>query len=566
MDVSDNIIVYEYEEEIMDRKIHYVGYYDKNIGEFKPIMSNNGKYINDDMFFPSVSKDGKYIVFSSRATNITTDDKRSCYSILDQGYDNCSDIYVYDLDIQISYMIKNGTDYLNGDSYVAKISGSGKSIVFESLATNILNFGNLQGCIKSNENTCINIYKYSMAVGTVSLISTLNDNYGGDGNSISPSISYDGRYITFQSTASNLVDESYNLNTCNNLSGEGIYLCSQIYLYDCNYNVLNVISTKDNVLFNNNSGNALINEQGNVIVYESYATNIEENYSRNLNIIAYDVIAQKNKIISKNNGIFNNRDSYLIDVSNDGKYVVYQSKSTNLNGIGNTSIYIYNYLNNKVSLFSSCQSDFIFARINNESLIYYDNEIMSMKIDVTAPYIMPNQEIFILKNSKTNLKDKIIVDDNLSDKIELYIADSLISNKVGEYLVDVAAVDEFANVGYETVKIIVLECDEEGPIFTDINEIKVLKGSTTLNLLNYIEAKDKVDGKTRIYIMDDGNLDLNKKGKYKIRIMSKDASENVSEKELYVVVYENINFSYYYELILILGIIAVIIFSIIKVK
>ena len=117
-----------------------------------------------------------------------------------------------------------------------------------------------------------------------------------------------------------------------------------------------------------------------------------------------------------------------------------------------------------------------------------------------------------------------------------------------------------------TIKLIVIEKDIEGPSFNDVKEIKILKGSSSLNLSSYIEAIDNVDGQTRIYIMDDGGLNLNVKGNYRVLLMSKDSSDNISYKEVKIIVYENFNFEYYYEIILILGLICVIIFSIIRVK
>ena len=62
-------------------------------------------------------------------------------------------------------------------------------------------------------NSCINIFKYTLITKSITLISTYSNNYGGDSNSINPSISYDGRYISFQSTSTNLGIKSYKYNT-----------------------------------------------------------------------------------------------------------------------------------------------------------------------------------------------------------------------------------------------------------------------------------------------------------------------------------------------------------------
>ena len=133
-------------------------------------------------------------------------------------------------------------------------------------------------------------------------------------------------------------------------------------------------------------------------------------------------------------------------------------------------------------------------------------------------------------------------------------------------MIEISARDEFGNVSNEKVNFIVIEEDNEGPIFNLNKEIKILKGSNTLNLSNYIDVIDKVDGKTKIYIIDDGNINLNVVGSYKLKLMSKDNSNNITYYEIEACVYENYDFKYYYEIILLLGVLVVIIFSIIKVK
>ena len=68
------------------------------------------------------------------------------------------------------------------------------------------------------------------------------------------------------------------------------------------------------------------------------------------------------------------------------------------------------------------------------------------------------------------------------------------------------------------------------------------------NLFLYINAEDKIDGDVRVYIVDDGNLDLNVTGTYNLKLMCKDTSDNVTYKKIKVIVYENYNFKYFYEI------------------
>ena len=563
IDESVNLYVYEYNFE----NKHYIGYLDKYSGEFKNILNEKDEYINSDMFFPSISNDGKYISFTSSATNIVNNNNIECYDIYREQYDYCSNIYIYNVQTSEFFIIKSGKNYLNGNSYVSKISGDGKSVVFESLATNNL-IPNNNICFEKGFNSCINIFKYTLITKSITLISTYSNNYGGDSNSINPSISYDGRYISFQSTSTNLGIKSYKYNSCVNVTETGEILCSHVYLVNTRTSSIDIITKNGDNLFNDNSGNPVISEDGQYVVYESYATNISDKFNYKSHVILFDVVKSENKIISCLGDKLNNRNNYLVSVSSDSKYIVYNTKSTNLNETGEVCLYVYNISNSKTSFISRINSNDIVSVVNDKCVQYYDNTLENLILDNTPPTIESDQEIYVVKDSMIKLEDKLKIDDNLSSKenIVINIDNNIILNAIGEYYIKIVALDEFDNQNSSFVKIIVIDEDTEAPVFNDINEIKILKGSSTLNLSNYIEAYDKVDGTTRIYIMDDGGLDLNSKGQYKVLLMSKDSSDNISYKEMKIVVYENFTFEYYYEIILILCLFGVIIFSIIRVK
>ena len=87
---------------------------------------------NDDSFSASISNSGDRIVFTSLATNLTTGDPDS------NGF---SDIYLYDAGTaQIHRLNKNylGLEAEGGLSDQATISGDGGTVVFRSLATNLI--------------------------------------------------------------------------------------------------------------------------------------------------------------------------------------------------------------------------------------------------------------------------------------------------------------------------------------------------------------------------------------------------------------------------------------------
>jgi hypothetical protein len=84
----------------------------------------------------------------------------------------------------------------NGRSLAPSISGDGRYIAFQSLATNLV-----PGIVSSAQQ----IYLYDRQTASISLISKGADGVEGDDGSIFPSISFSGRYVSYITNASNIV-------------------------------------------------------------------------------------------------------------------------------------------------------------------------------------------------------------------------------------------------------------------------------------------------------------------------------------------------------------------------
>ena len=98
----------------------------------------------------------------------------------------------------------------NGDSSLPSISGDGRYVVFVSEASNLLN---------DDENHASDVLLYDRETDALRWVSRGADGASANGESTSPVISADGRFVAFQSDASNLVcakrcpehDEDVNL-------------------------------------------------------------------------------------------------------------------------------------------------------------------------------------------------------------------------------------------------------------------------------------------------------------------------------------------------------------------
>ena len=103
--------------------------------------------------------------------------------------------------IQVS--VSSAGDQATGASWGPAISGDGRYVTFTSYATNLVIGG----------TTFNDVYVHDTITGDTAIVSTAADGTKGN-ESVStysgPSISSDGRYIAFQSSATNLVNDDNN--------------------------------------------------------------------------------------------------------------------------------------------------------------------------------------------------------------------------------------------------------------------------------------------------------------------------------------------------------------------
>ena len=107
------------------------------------------------------------------------------------------DIFLYDTQTQTTTLVSRSTDGdgTNGGSYDASISADGRYIVYHSTATDIA--GDLNGAIQD-------VFLYDTLTQTTTLVSRSTDSDGTNANSGGASISADGKYVVFWSSATDI--------------------------------------------------------------------------------------------------------------------------------------------------------------------------------------------------------------------------------------------------------------------------------------------------------------------------------------------------------------------------
>jgi hypothetical protein len=149
--------------------------------------STTGSQANGDSFNSNITPDGRFVVFESYASNLVPDDTS-----------RTGDIFVKDLKtgrlVRVS-TTSNGQE-ANGRSYSPSISSDGRLVAFRSDASNL---------VSNDTNGVGDIFVKNMLTGEIRLVSLNVDGILGNNHSFEPSISADGSTVVFRSYASNLV-------------------------------------------------------------------------------------------------------------------------------------------------------------------------------------------------------------------------------------------------------------------------------------------------------------------------------------------------------------------------
>jgi Tol biopolymer transport system component len=229
----------------------------------------------------------------------------------------------------------NGEPADGGGSYDTAISDNGRFVAFESIATNLP--GSLGG-------TFYQVYVRDLKKGTTKLISRLG---GGDpatgGDSTDPSISGNGRWVAFESDATNLPGT---------LSPD-----DQVYLKDRKTGALKLVGkTSGGTPADDDTEDPAISPDGKIVGFESEASNLPGGAGGDDESYVRDLRRGRTLLVSKSNsGDPANDDSTDVTLSANGRFVEFESYATNLPGsIGPsyTQVYLRDRKRGKTELIS----------------------------------------------------------------------------------------------------------------------------------------------------------------------------------------------------------------------
>jgi Tol biopolymer transport system component len=265
---------------------------------------------------PVISADGRYVAFTSQATNLDAADP-----------DPTPDIYVRDLQTSTTTLISRasgagGAKAAGTGSYGPAISTDGRFIAFYTDA------GNLDASV-ADGNGIHDVYRrdWNPPSAPPVTVRVSYDGAGGDANGIStrPSISADGRYVAFESGASDLLSEA-------DLNG-----WPDIFVRDLNPGGATVLASMTSSSDPSSGASALasISADGRFVAFESAASNlVEGDTNGKTDVFIRDLRPQPSfttlRVSVGTYAVQGNDASSDPAVSGDGRVVVFTSGATNL--------------------------------------------------------------------------------------------------------------------------------------------------------------------------------------------------------------------------------------------
>jgi Tol biopolymer transport system component len=267
-------------------------------------VASDGTQGNNISSGPALSADGRYVAFESFAANLVPGDTN--------GF---NDVFVRDRRTGTTSRVSVASDGTQGNGDVfdnVAISADGRFVAFESLASNL---------VPDDTNGTWDVFVRDRWAGTTSRVSVASD--GTQGNNVSyfrASISANGRWVAYMSAASNLVPDDTN----------GTW---DVFVRDRWAGTTTRVSVgTDGTQGNDFSWIPVISADGRYVAFESRASNLVPGDTNGANdvILRDQQTGTTTRISVATNGVQGNDFSAGAGISADGRYVGFHSLATNL--------------------------------------------------------------------------------------------------------------------------------------------------------------------------------------------------------------------------------------------
>jgi Tol biopolymer transport system component len=263
--------------------------------------------------YPCISADGRHVAFDSLATNLVPGDTNGK-----------ADVFLRDLwtgQTQRVSVSSSGSQS-NGDSMAPSISADGRYVAFHSNGNNL---------VSGDTNTTWDVFVYDRVNGTQELISISTGGTSGNNQSGWPHLSGDGRFVCFDSYASNLFNGDTNGG-------------SDALVRDRLTGITELASVNSlGIQANAGSGNTHISPDGQFVLFASYATNLDPSGTPPGGSYVHDRrIGSTERVSISNSGQPAMGAGGPFSISLDGRYAVFANEDPNLvSGDTNNAMDVY---------------------------------------------------------------------------------------------------------------------------------------------------------------------------------------------------------------------------------
>jgi Tol biopolymer transport system component len=260
---------------------------------------------NQSSAYPALSADGRFVAFASMCLNFGVTDNNGDY-----------DVFVHDRFTGVTECVSvdaNGATGNGGSGWPGSaLSADGRYVAFQSMATNLIPGGTQIGG---------HVYVRDRLLGTTERVSV--DSNGNEGDTAcmgATSISADGRYVAFDDASSNLAPGK-----------NGIH--QDCYVRD------RVAGTTERVSCDSNGVDGIydsvvpfISADGRYVAFQSSASNLVDGDQNNTeDVFVRDRTAGTTEVVSAGSaGDLGDNASSASAISPDGRFVVFTSWATNL--------------------------------------------------------------------------------------------------------------------------------------------------------------------------------------------------------------------------------------------
>ncbi len=271
-------------------------------------VSSAGVQGNRASSWASISADGRFVAFNSSATNLVPDDANGV-----------ADIYVRNRKAHTTrrVSISSAGEEADHASHFNSISANGRFVAFDSAAHNLV-----AGGMGFSGN---DVFVHDRRTHRTEQVSVSSAGAPADSSSLLPSLSANGRFVAFQSRATNLVAGDTNGN-------------SDVFVHDLERDRTRRVSVNSAGRQGNRESGfegppaTVVSADGRFVAFESESSNlVRHDTNRTYDVFVRDRARRKTRLVSRSsNGRQSNGSSFWPSLSADARFVAFASGASNL--------------------------------------------------------------------------------------------------------------------------------------------------------------------------------------------------------------------------------------------